>query len=55
MKPPTEDELDDMLTSLESISESLASVAMDADATHDKILLLKRQLFPKLPTENPHG
>lgn len=55
MSAPTEAELADMLTQLESIAESLLAIADDVTWAHTRLAKIQTLPLPKTPTENPHG
>lgn len=55
MSAPTEAELEDMLTQLESISESLLGIVDDIDWAHIRVVAIQRHLFPDTSTEKPDG
>lgn len=55
MSAPTPAELEDMLTQLESIAESLLGIVDDVTWAHTRVAAIRHHLFPPPPTENPNG
>lgn len=55
MNAPTEAELEDMLTQLESISESLLGIVDDVNWAHTRLLKFQPHSPTPTPEDSPHG
>lgn len=55
MSAPTPAELEDMLTQLESIAESLLGIVDDVTWAHTRLAKLQPHPLPEASTEKPNG